>query len=235
MTKVYHRQNFERVRDLNSAAVFDDMEFRECRFDGARVSLASSPENRSTFRGIRLFGCTHVGCAVGPAIIDNVLIEGLAGRELLIANACAYRHVVLRGSVGDIKFCRRVPSVSGPVGMLSRRQAKFDEANAEFYSNVDWALDISDAEFNSGEVEGVPVHLVRRDRSTQFVVRSSAIHACRWREVDLSGTYWPALLTAYDLKRTGDVILVAPKAAPDFERLLAGLVRLRDAGVADPE
>jgi hypothetical protein len=235
MTQVFNLQTFGRIRDRDSATVFSDLDFHKCRFDDARVSMTSSPATRSTFRRIRFYDCSQTNCAIGPAIIDDVLIEGIDGRGLLIANACAYRHVILRGRVGDIKICRRIPSVSGPAGMLLHRQQKFDKANDEFYLDVDWALDISRAEFTSGEVEGIPVHLVRRDRSTQIVVRFSAIRTGRWRQVDLSGTYWAALLSAYEKKETGDVILAAPKAAPDFEALLTGLVRLRDAGIAEQD
>jgi hypothetical protein len=174
-------------------------------------------------------------CIIWPAIIEDVMVDNLDTGRLLIANACVYKHVVLRGKVGNIKICRRIPFVSGPAGYLTRRQEIMDQANAEYYRDVDWALDLSEAEFTSGEVEGIPPELVRRDPATQFVLREKAIKDGRWREVNLSGTYWSSLLDAYAREGMGDVILVAPKAAPDFKVLLKGLMMLREAGVVESD
>jgi len=110
-----------------------------------------------------------------------------------------------------------------------------DRANADYYKGIDWALDISQAEFTSGEVEGIPPELVRRDSETQVVLRSQAIKEGRWREVNLSGTYWSPLLDAYAKEGMGDVVLIAPKAAPDFKALLKGLMALREAGIVEPD
>jgi hypothetical protein len=167
--------------------------------------------------------------------LEDVTVEGLKTAQLFIANACAYKHVVLRGKLGDIKICRSVPWASAPAGYLPRKQEAMDRANAEYYKSVDWALDISQAEFTSGEVEGIPPELVRRDPATQFVLRAKAIKDGRWREVDLSGTYWSPLLDAYAKEGMGDVVLIAPKAASDFKALLKGLMALREAGVLEPD
>jgi len=54
-----------------------------------------------------------------------------------------------------------------PVEPDSRRQRIFDEANAEYYSTVDWALDIGRGEFVELDLRSVPAHLVRRDPETE--------------------------------------------------------------------
>jgi len=235
MEQIFRDQKFKDFRDRDSSALFSDIEFRYCRFETCHVSMTFEPAKRSTLRRIKLIHCEQVNCNIWPAILEDVTVDGLDTGRLLIANACAYRHVVLRGNVGNIKICRWVPWISGPAGYLVRRQEAMDRANAEYYKGVDWALDISQAEFISGEVEGIPLGLVRRDPATQFVLRATAIKEGRWRGVQEARKDWHALLDAYDKKGTGDVILIAPKAAPDFKPLLAGLMALRAAGVAEPD
>lgn len=235
MPQVFKNETFRNFRDRESGAIFSDLEFRRCRFEVAGVSITLEPAKRSTFRRIKFVQCEQDKCIIWPGIIEDVVIDGLDTGRLLIANACAYKHVVLRGEVGNIKICRTIPWVSGPAGYLVRRQEAMDRANAEYYQGVDWALDISQAEFTSGEVEGIPPELVRRDPETQFVLRSHAIKDGRWRKVNLSGTYWSPLLDAYSKEGVGDVILIAPKAAPDFKPLLKGLIALREAGIVEPD
>jgi hypothetical protein len=237
MTQVFKNQTFRGLGfdDRDSARVFSDLEFHECHFQSIALSITFDPSKRSTVRRVKLADCSEKGCHLWPAILEDVTVDGLKTAQLFIANACAYKHVVLRGKLGDIKICRSVPWASAPAGYLPRKQEAMDRANAEYYKSVDWALDISQAEFTSGEVEGIPPELVRRDPATQFVLRVKAIKEGRWREVDLSGTYWSPLLDAYAKEGMGDVVLIAPKAAPDFKALLKGLVALREAGVVEPD
>ena len=234
MSRVFKQQEFTDFADRESGATFNDLDFYRCRFNVCNVSITHDPAKRSTFRRIKFTECSQNKCMIWPAAIEDVTVDGLDTGRLLIANACAYKHVVLRGKVGNIKVCRSVPWISAPTGYLERCQAAMDKANAEYYRGVDWALDISQAEFTSGEIEGIPPELVRRDPTTQLVLRSHAIQEGRWRHVDLSGTYWRPLLDAYQREGMGDVVLVAPKAAPDFKVLLNGLLALRDAGIVEP-
>jgi hypothetical protein len=236
MTQVFRNQTFRGLGfdDRDSGRVFSDLEFYRCNFQNIALSITFDPAKRSTVRGVKLVNCSEESCHLWPAILEDVTVDGLETAQLFVANACAYKHVVLSGKLGDVKICRSVPWASAPAGYLARKQEATDRANADYYESVDWALDISQAEFTSGEVEGIPPELVRRDPATQFVLRAKAIKERRWREVDLSGTYWFPLLDAYAKEGMGDVVLVAPKAAPEFKALLKGLIALREAGIVEP-
>ena len=114
-------------------------------------------------------------------------------------------------------------------------QRAFEEANAAFYASVDWALDISEAEFQELSFRGIPGRLVRRDRETQIVVSRQKAMGGEWRKLDLDKTYWQVALELMLERGDEDVVLVAPKRAKDFKHLLRGLQLLRDAGVAEPD
>ena len=87
------------------------------------------------------------------------------------------------------------------------------------------------------KIDGVPVHLIRRDSATQAVVLRKHIDEKKWKAVDLTGTWWKATLVAAASKvdGDGDVVLVAPKLHKSFEAQVEGIRRLREAGIAEPD
>ncbi len=116
-----------------------------------------------------------------------------------------------------------------------KQQVAFDEANAQYYETVDWALDISEARFYECDIRGIPARLIRRDPETQVVVTREKALMGKWKELDLSKTYWATGIQFMLNRGDRDVVLVAPKRDPKYPDLLDGLKLLRDAGVAEPE
>ncbi len=121
-----------------------------------------------------------------------------------------------------------------PLTATPAQQRAFEDANVDFYAGVDWALDISDAEFEEVDLGGIPGHLVRRDPATSaLVTREKALEGV-WRTLDLSGTWWDIALNDIARSRMPSEVLVAPRRHAKFRRLVEGLNLLRDAGVAEP-
>jgi hypothetical protein len=145
--------------------------------------------------------------------------------------AAAFRHVQFRGDIGRVMMRARV----GPWPLNPAEQRLFDEANESFYANTDWALDISEARFEECDVRAVPATLIRRDRDSQVIVRRDRLLSGSWREIDLSETWWGVALQGLLKDERDDEVLVAPKRHPKYRALLAGLQRLRDAGIAEPD
>lgn len=218
--------------DRDSGAFFESLEFRSCRFEGMSLSITLNPALRSTVRNVALVGCEERGCSLGPAVVEDVLVDGLKTRGLFQAWGAVFKHVRLRGKVGDVMVSDKVnPALATP-----GQQRTFDVENAEYYSRVDWALDISEAEFTGApDFRGVPARLVRRDSATQVVVTREKAMKGTWRTLDLSRTYWPTALEFLLEFGNRDVVLVAPKRHRKFSDLVDGLRLLRDAGVAEPD
>jgi hypothetical protein len=113
-------------------------------------------------------------------------------------------------------------------------QKAFDEANSIYYSSVDWALDIREAQFEEADLRGIPARLILHDPETQFILTREKALEGRWKEVDLSGTHWKTSIEFFlEETNASDEILVAPKRHPRYRPLLAGLWALRDAGVLE--
>jgi hypothetical protein len=227
------------VEDYNDwgGKVFSDVEFINCSFVHCGFSSVeiANPKNldlvglRSTARNMLFRNCDISGCSVDAGIVEDVTIDSLKLRNHMQTAGTVFKHVVVKGVVDKlmltpyVDFSGRYPHV----------QRAFDEANREYYENVDWALDISEGEFKDCDIRAIPARLIRRDPLTQAVLtREKAIEG-KWRDIDLSDTYWATSIDFLIKQGHKDTILVAPKKSRNFKKLLNGLYRLRDAGIVD--
>ena len=232
--KLFSNQTFDRFYEDGRGSTFADMEFDRCRFAHCNISMTNDPRLRTTVRDVVVRGCASEGCTVSPAILENVLVDGFETDRLFQAWAAVFKHVTLAGKIGRLMFSGILCPISS---VTSSMQRAFAEANAAYYANVDWALDISRAEFRECDIRGIPARLIRRDPETQTVVTRAKAAEGRWRELDLSKTHWQTAIDFLLTERPNDpdVVLVAPKRARDFRDLMDGIRLLRREGVAEPD
>jgi hypothetical protein len=114
-------------------------------------------------------------------------------------------------------------------------QRAFDEANAEYYRHVDWALDISEGEFKDLELRGVPARLIRRDPETQVLITRKVALQGPWRDLDFRSNVTPACISLFLGRDEPDYVLVAPKRSRRFRDCVADIELLRKAGIAEPD
>jgi hypothetical protein len=231
MTKIFTNQEFQGFYDRNSGRVFQDLEFRKCRFVSSSLSITRNPRRRTTVRNVKLSQCEEIGCALNAAIVEDVIVDGLKTSDLFQSWGAVYKHVVLKGNIGRIMISPLVAT-----GMAKpKEQAAFDQANAKYYETIDWALDISEGRFNECEIQRVPAKLIRRDPETQVVITREKALMGEWKKLDLSKTYWATSIKFFLDRGDADLVLVAPKRYSKYQDLLDGLKMLRDAGVAEPD
>jgi hypothetical protein len=228
---IFSNQEFRGFRDRDSSRLFSDLEFRNCQFINCAVSMASAPETRTTLQGIRLVGCTQRACFLDAAIVEDSVVEGLRTHDLLQTWGTVFKHVVLRGRMGRIMFSQEISTGTAP---LSTQRA-FDDANATYYSTVDWALDITDAEVEELDIRGVPARLIRRDPESQVIVTRERAIRGRWREIDETQSYWPTAIRLFLDRGDPELVLVAPKRDRRYRQLRDALIELRAIGVAEPD
>lgn len=226
--KSFRSRSFDDFDDRDSAAVFEDMEFIRCSFTSCDLSITKKPSLRTTVRNIRIVNCEVRGCSIYPAIIEDVVVDGLRTRNLLFVRGPVFKHVVLKGKIGSIM-------ITSDLVMSEKVQKEFDNANAAFYAGVDWALDISEVESKGLCIRNIPGMLVRRDPAIQGVVKRSKAQMIDWDKLNLAGTLWQTSIKVMLDQGYDDVILIAPKPSPDFSVLVDDLKRLRDAGIAEPD
>lgn len=229
--KLIRNEEIEHFTDRDSRAILSDAEFHNCYFQGCALSVTQDTRLRSTIRNVKLVNCSQRGCAVYPAIIEDVVVDGFKTHgQLLQIWGAVFNRVVLRGRIDRLM-------ISGVVDVMGQRpdvQRAFDEANAEYYGHVEWAVDISQAEFKELDIRGVPARLIRRDAETQVVVtRARAAHR-RWQTLPLRHTLWKTTLSLFLQSNKPDIVLVAPKRHRKFQEYVTDLKLLQEAGVAEP-
>ena len=231
MTKLFQDRKFIDFHDRNSTKTYPDLEFQKCYFESCRISWTKDPRRRITIRNVQMVDCEQRGCALDAAIIEDVVVVGLKTDTLFRTLGAVYKHVTLKGKIGTLMISPyTAPFIANGMKDL-RLQKPFDEANRLYYSSVDWAMDIREAQFVEADLRGVPGQLVLRDPETQFLITREKALEGKWKEIDLSGTYWQITIENFLKGEFESGILVAPKQNPRFRPLLAGLWALRDAGV----
>jgi hypothetical protein len=227
----YENREYSCFYDRGSGRTFSDIEFYRCHFVSCAISLTLDPRRRSTLRNIKFIQCEQHGCALESAIVENVIVDGLITNGILRACAAVFKHVIFRGKIERIM----ISPIIAPGKATPDQQKAFNEANKLYYSTIDWALDIREAEFIECDIRGIPARLIKRDPETQVIVKRESALQGKWHELDLSGTYWPASLELFLKRGEKDLVLVAPKRHPKYKIYLNGLNLLRDAGVAEPD
>jgi len=231
MMRVFEGQEFRSFYDQDSGCIFSDIEFRKCRFVSSAISITRDPSLRSTVRNVRLKNCEMLGCTLYTAIVDDVVIDGLKTHGLRQAWGAVFKHVTLKGKIGRLMIS---PLIS-PALATPQEQRTFDEANSDYYSEIDWALDIREAEVEELDIRRVPAKLIRRDPESQVVITRQKALEGTWRQLDLKETYWASAIEGFLKEGDPDLVLVAGRRDRQFRHLVAGLKTLREAGVAEPD
>ena len=237
--KRIENQTFDFMMDESSGSVFADIEFSNCQFIGGGFSSISVLKwehsdlvaLRSTAKRIKFFNCRVDGVSfIGPGIVEDSVIDGLKVSNHLQTSGTVFKHVVIKGAIDKLML---TPNVDFTGGTFSNIQKKFDNANRDYYENVDWALDISEGLFRDCDIRAIPSRLIKRDPETQVVLTREKAMEGAWREVDLSGTYWAGAINLFLEDGYQDRLLIAPKKGRNFRKLLEGINKLRKAGVVD--
>ncbi len=231
--KTFKGQRFDAVYDRNSGRTFSDAMFEDCYFEGCAWSITRDPRLRSTVRNMKFFNCSQRGCALDSAIVEDILVENLETHgQLLQTWGAVFKHLTLKGKIGRVMLSPLIAAASGK----PHEQAAFDQANADYYADTDWALDIREAEFKECDIRGIPAKLIRRDPETQAVVTREKALLGIHKKLHMPKTFWSGWIDLFlEEGRDQDVVLVASKRDKDFKYLLEGLRHLRDAGVAETE
>lgn len=166
--KKYSKETFAYGKLIGSPRVLQNAEFERCYFEGGVLAQVEDPSCGLVVKNVILRKC-RVGNVVLQGIrFEDVAVDGLTWGSLLHLYSCLFERVTLRGSIGPVQTMPTHYSLPAEV------KAAFREEAIKFYAGVEWALDISQAEFSAADFTYVPGNLVRRDPETQFLVHREA-------------------------------------------------------------
>ncbi|HVT02309.1 MAG TPA: hypothetical protein VHL58_02915 [Thermoanaerobaculia bacterium] len=236
MTTAIDGQTFKLVHDDDGGQHIHDKTFTNCVFDNCTFAIPRDLHSRSTASHLKFIDCVAASSSVGPGLIDEVIIDGLEVRPILLLWSPFLRHVTLRGRIGPLN----INSIPTFVNLTAALTASFAEARAAHYQTVDWALDIREGRFEGFSLSGVPASLVRRDPVTQVVVTRMKASSDGWKTVVPSwNSHWASVIDSFlndkYLADDAELILVAywDASKKRFQRVVDGLRNLQDIGVAE--
>jgi hypothetical protein len=184
------------------------------------------------FRRIAVKTCRLDRTDVAGAIFEDCEVDGLLTSRLAFITGCAFRHVTLRGDFGQFKIrATALPGVE-PIDAIDQADVLIDQANVEFYRDVDWALDIREVRAASLEIENVPLHLIRRNPDTQAIVHRARLSYRDFKRLGLGPTATQVLsmFFPHDPDRK---LFVAGARSKSYRDELEAFEQLRKAGLAE--
>lgn len=203
--------------ELPKGAVFEDASFERCVFDGCQVRGGGGPSG--ILRNVEARKCSIKGAPIYFATFEDVLVEDLASGSMLNVVDCLFKHLTLRGAFDKLFFRQTATPPVSPV---------------EYYANVDWALDIRNAEFKEVVLRGVPSALVRRNRELQIVVkRADALRTSDWKGIPSAAWKIAIADICKDKPKNTEVILISEVRGKDREAQSASVRMLHEMKLAD--
>ncbi|MFH8385863.1 hypothetical protein ACH4E7_33910 [Kitasatospora sp. NPDC018058] len=213
------------VKALGSGRTFSAIELDQCVFNGSVLAQFDDPDLGLVVRDVSAKRCRATRCIAHGVRFEDVRIDGLAITSLLHLNGCVFKHVTFAGSIGPLMATP--PNSSLPRDLRDR----FTAGIIAYYSDVDWALNISRAAFSDADFYHVPGHLVRRDEETQFLLHRDRVE--QFGQIDRLPTFAQIAAHRFEATPFDSLVAIAPKRSKHFATCLAELEVLRREGLAD--
>jgi hypothetical protein len=222
----------------HSRQVVSDLHLDSCTFDSWAGFMPDwddpEPSLRPTLKNLHLTNSNAYSAYLDGAIIEDVVVDRTkAGKAPLFLRANAYKHVILRGRIAPLELRGKIfPSTQLHPIRQAEIVRRWDEANARYYESVDWALDVTEAQFGSLSVRGVPARLIRRDPQNSVVITRQAALDGAWKSLPWRRGVYEISISWFLEDGYDDLVLFACTKSRRFKDDLADLELLKDAGVA---
>lgn len=188
-------------------------------------------------------------------MIEDTLVEDLgtsARPGSVKIEGAVFKHVTVRGKTAELHIgpylahVREWAPTSGSfLGRVAdrllfgvprpEREEQLRAANRAYYADVDWALDITEAQAPDLTLEGIPADLIRRDSRSQAVVRRQKVVEAGPRGLEVLANAPHFGLTVRSMIENGfdDVVIVAGRRSEKYAERQRAIDMLREAGLAE--
>lgn len=222
MRRRFSSETFEHLRAYGSGQTHSEIDLDRVKFVGCVFGQQDDPEFGFVVRDVTATRCRTDNCSVQGVRFEDVTVDGLTTKHQQLGG-CLFRHVTLKGKIG--------PIMTTPVhrGVAEDIRAAMNTALVDYYKDVDWALDISEAEFADADFYMVPGDLVRRDPETQFLLRRDVIVPAK-DQIPLG----PSIAASrFESTPFDSIVAVVGRRSKNFARDLEEFEQVRKAGLAE--
>lgn len=212
-------------RFLERGESIADVDMTNLSIIDCHTAQGPSDDLRPRIENVRLSKLRVNRSSLTGAVLRDVTVDGLTmDSKSCFWNANEYHNVTIRGKVSDIVIQRW------------SQDAEFNDAYQAHLRGVDlssdWSLDISEAEGDI-EIRNYATSRIRLHPEYQKAISRERLLDGRWRNVDLSGSYFTAMIDMMVRQQWNEIVLVANPRSKQFKTELAALRRLTDEGIID--
>ncbi|MFI6284430.1 hypothetical protein ACIBCM_06680 [Streptomyces sp. NPDC051018] len=224
MATVVSGRTFEHRLWSGAGGVVQDLRFDRCVFIVCSLVQFDDPEPPLVARNITATRCTLDNCSVAGVRFEDITIEHLTVRGWPLIRGCVFSRVTLKGRIGPLVAATPL----APAG--SELHPYATGAIVDAYASVDWALDISEAEFTDVALDLVPGNLIRRDPETQFLLHRDKLEGLDPQTLPRRAKLF---VDRFQYSPFDTMVAVAPKRSRYFRDFLESLEELRKRGLAE--
>jgi hypothetical protein len=223
MRQQFSNQTFEYLRCFGTGHTFSEIDLDRVTFVGGVLGQIDDPDFGFVVRDVTATRCRANNCRVQGVRFEDVTVDGLTLTKMQQLGGCLFRHVTLKGKIGSI--------MTTPVnrGIPEETRTAMNASMIDYYRDVDWALDISEAEFSDADFYMVPGDLVRRDPETQFLMRREVIEQAG-QELP---NYPSVVASRFESTPFDSIVGVVPRRSKNFAEWLEQFEQVRKAGLAE--
>ncbi|WP_410595428.1 hypothetical protein [Amycolatopsis sp. lyj-23] len=226
MTNVtYEDREFSHLRLLEGPRTLDGISVRGGELLDCAIVQVDDPDYPIRVIDSEITGTRLVNsAAIGVRFEDVTVTDCPTPADPVYLDGCLFRHVILRGRLGSWIFDEM------PKTLPDYRRKAFAEAEKRFYADGEYALDITEAVFESASMFSLPGDLVRRDPETQLLVRKERLAGADLSMLPRSTQRWLKRVARSPFDST---VLVVGRDEPEFKESLAAHRQLIDLGIAE--
>ncbi|MGC7560415.1 hypothetical protein [Pasteurella sp. PK-2025] len=233
MREICNKNYFK--KDFGEILNYQDIVFRKVVFDNCTVGLDNDINNLNEISDIRFNDCSFIFCTFGSAIFNNVLFNNIKFQDYGIFWSPFLNKVPFEGKISSF----RINSNGFMLDKNPELNNNLNQLRANFYKNIEWALDISKAKLSSFDYSGIPSHLFIRDPDTQFVVKKEKFNSLDLLDKRFKDKFDAVMIYLEDFLNSNenDKVITVPLARPKKYKqpILEGLQELRRLGFAEKE
>ena len=148
--------------------------FEKCKFSHVRIgSSLKRLEDKLNFSDITISDCKVVDASIDAVDFKNIQIHNLSTKKNIDICNALFENCTLRGKIGSILIIDSA-NYSGTNPQFDLEVLNY---NNSAYSKMDWALDISNADFTLFDCRSIPAEKIIINKHSQIAVNLKRMKA----------------------------------------------------------
>ncbi len=209
---------------FGSKVVYSGADFYGSTFTRCDVGQFEDPEYSLVVRDFKISRCKIVDCSLQGVYFDKGVVEDVSISRGEVIYGCVFDQVKLKGRVGALL-------VTVPHFSQKNRDSMIDGIISR-YESIEWALDISEAQFVDVDLFGIPGDLIRHDGNTQVLIKRDLVESFYLnqpkKDVPIFADVW---MSRFEVSPFDHIICVAPRRSKRFSEYMRSIEWMHNKGL----